>query len=632
MSMNELLMNYIFWLGICSLLVICFEILWPAREQKLVRKWLWSDYIHLIFNGHIFGLLLYGISSHHILPYLDVFLAERGLKELLYFNAVEVWGWGLFVQSLIALVTLDFLQWLVHNTLHRIDFLWAIHKVHHSVKDGEMDWIVSFRFSWIEPMIYKSAMYIPAMWFGFAPEALFFHAVFGTFIGHLNHANLTWDYGPLRYVFNSPRMHLYHHAYDAPAHGQNFGITLSCWDWIFGTHYLPGEPCPKIGFSGVEDLPNDFFGQLVWPLPQWVNGLRKGTSPLTSVLGLFVLGGLYGASLPAKPKTPMFNEPMASSQPTVQSSVTWYASSPEDFVKAVSNFGTEAKAEGWEQSQYSISAKELASALAAPNLTILDVRSGDDYKERFAAGHIPSAQLVTRSDYSGGLIPGVSLSRDRLEQLLRSKGAQVGDEIIIMGDGGPEPYRLWWTLLQVGGVQARVLNGGLAAWKYMGETMAAGAGQESKVGHLKLQSGVGENLMLKDLNERRAQYSNLQYLDTRSVDEFTGKKQHKKSTRAGRIPSAKSFVWTDAFKLINGSNTYDGIPVLKSIKELKALMKSSGIIWDQPLVTYCESGTRSAAVYFALIQAGFKTDRLWNYDGSWAEYSRSTEEIETGEP
>ena len=61
-------------------------------------------------------------------------------------------------------------------------------------------------------------------------------------------------------------------------------------------------------------------------------------------------------------------------------------------------------------------------------------------------------------------------------------------------------------------------------------------------------------------------------------------------------------------------------------------MKSNGIIWDQPLVTYCQSGTRSAAVYFALIQAGFKTEKLWNYDGSWAEYSRSSEEIETGEP
>ena len=65
------------------------------------------------------------------------------------------------------------------------------------------------------------------MYLGFAPQALFFHAIIGTLIGHLNHANLTWDYGIFRYVLNSPRMHLYHHAYDAPRTGQNFGIIFS---------------------------------------------------------------------------------------------------------------------------------------------------------------------------------------------------------------------------------------------------------------------------------------------------------------------------------------------------------------------------------------------------------------------
>ena len=625
MSANDLLTNYIFWLIAFSVLVTVFEVIWPAREQKIARKWLWSDYVHLAFNGHLFGLLLYGIATYHVLPHIDGFLAENGLKEVLYFGAVESWGWGLVLQSFVALVVLDFVQWLVHNTLHRVDFLWEIHKVHHSVKEGEMDWIVSFRFSWIEPVIYKSVMYIPAMWFGFAPEALFFHAVFGTLIGHLNHANLTWDYGPLRYVFNSPRMHLYHHAYDAPAHGQNFGITLSCWDWIFGTHHLPDEPCPKIGFPGVNDLPNDFFGQLVWPLPHFVKGFGKGTRPLTSILGIVVLAGLYGASLPAKPKTPMFNEPMASSQPTGQSQVSWRAESAEDFAKAVGLFGSEAKAEGWLQSQYAISAKELASALGAPKLIILDVRAGDDYKDRFAAGHIPSAQLVTRSDYSGGSIPGMSFGKEALQKMLQAKGAQVGGEIVITGDGGPEPYRLWWTLLQVGGVKARVLNGGLAAWKHIGEAIAAGDGQQVTAGNIELKGGNAQNLVLADLKEIQNQHANLQYLDTRSVDEFTGKMQHKKSTRAGRIPGAKHLLWTEALKLVNGD-----VPVLKSVSELKDLMNTSGIQWDQPLITYCQSGTRSAAVYYGLIQAGYKADQLWNYDGSWAEYSRSTEKLETG--
>jgi 3-mercaptopyruvate sulfurtransferase SseA len=43
---------------------------------------------------------------------------------------------------------------------------------------------------------------------------------------------------------------------------------------------------------------------------------------------------------------------------------------------------------------------------------------------------------------------------------------------------------------------------------------------------------------------------------------------------------------------------------------------------ETPVVTYCQSGTRSSAVYFALVQLGFDAEDMLNYDGSWAEYSR----------
>ena len=35
-------------------------------------------------------------------------------------------------------------------------------------------------------------------------------------------------------------------------------------------------------------------------------------------------------------------------------------------------------------------------------------------------------------------------------------------------DGGPEPYRLWWTLKMVLGFETRLLDGGLQAWKAAG--------------------------------------------------------------------------------------------------------------------------------------------------------------------
>jgi sterol desaturase/sphingolipid hydroxylase (fatty acid hydroxylase superfamily) len=128
-----------------------------------------------------------------------------------------------------------------------------------------MDWIVSFRFHWAEAVIYKAIQYLPLALLGFAGEALLFHAVLGTVVGHLNHANLDWGYGRWRYVLNSPRMHLWHHDADA-SRATNFGIIFSAWDWLFGTARLPDRPPRRLGFDGQDALPEGFARRSLWPL------------------------------------------------------------------------------------------------------------------------------------------------------------------------------------------------------------------------------------------------------------------------------------------------------------------------------------------------------------------------------
>src|SRR5438309_398555 len=74
---------------------------------------------------------------------------------------------------------------------------------------------VSFRLHWLELVGYRSLLYLPLAFFGFSPVAALVHAIFGTLIGHLNHANL--DFGPRwwRWLLNSPRMHIWHHDHAA---------------------------------------------------------------------------------------------------------------------------------------------------------------------------------------------------------------------------------------------------------------------------------------------------------------------------------------------------------------------------------------------------------------------------------
>jgi len=103
---------------------------------------------------------------------------------------------------------------------------------------------------------------------GFGLDDFFILHLVTILIGHLNHANVKITYGPLKYVLNNPVMHLWHHAKELPAgsHGVNYGISLSLWDYLFGTAYIPNQnPNERLGFENQEIFPKTFFQQLTHP-------------------------------------------------------------------------------------------------------------------------------------------------------------------------------------------------------------------------------------------------------------------------------------------------------------------------------------------------------------------------------
>ncbi|MCX6140451.1 MAG: sterol desaturase family protein, partial [Candidatus Kapabacteria bacterium] len=160
----------------------------------------------------------------------------------------------------------DFIPCNVHRLLHASPRLWEFHKVHHSVE--QMGFAAHLRYHWMETIVYRTIEYLPLAFFGFGLTDFFLVHIFALAVGHLNHANFELPIGPLRYVFNSPQMHIWHHAKDLPAGRKsvNYGITLSIWDWMFGEAYMPesGRDIP-LGFEGVESYPHSFWSQLVAP-------------------------------------------------------------------------------------------------------------------------------------------------------------------------------------------------------------------------------------------------------------------------------------------------------------------------------------------------------------------------------
>lgn len=260
--------NYFYWLLGLSLLVFALEIIIPWRKkQPIFRRGFWLDAFYMIFNFFLFSLIGYNALSNVGVELFNDFLGLFGIDNLV---AIEVQDFPVWAQLLIMFVIADFIQWNVHRMLHRVPWLWKFHQVHHSVK--EMGFAAQFRFHFVETLVYKSAQYIPLAMIGFGIEQFFVVHMFSVFIGHLNHANLDWSYGPLGYVLNNPRMHIWHHAKALPPehkYGMNFGLSLSIWDYLFGTAYVPksGKDI-EIGFDGDERFPHDFTGQLTYPFKE----------------------------------------------------------------------------------------------------------------------------------------------------------------------------------------------------------------------------------------------------------------------------------------------------------------------------------------------------------------------------
>ncbi|MCB9524244.1 MAG: sterol desaturase family protein [Myxococcales bacterium] len=619
----DLLSAYLYPIGLAlfSVVVAAAERRWPWRkEQVALRRYLWSDLIHLVFNGHFLGAVLAGLAANFVLPHIDAWLGQAGLMDTVYRNAAS--QWPLWVQIPVALVVVDFIQWSVHNLLHRVAFFWEFHKGHHSVKDGEMDWIVSFRFQWTEVVVYKTVLYLPLVWFGFGYEAIMFHALFGTLIGHLNHANLDLGHTWLRYIFNSPRMHLWHHDYDRDGTNTvNFGIIFSTWDWLFGTAYMPEHTPRALGFPGVETYPNDFFGLMAWPVSHWLGEGKRAATVGASVVGVLLVGGGYWAALPRalEARTPMMGEAAATSQPmtVAPAGADAYAASPEAATAALEAFGSEAKAAGYAHPEAMVSAAELAKALGSPRLVVLDVRP----TARFEQGHIPGAVPIDRPDYSGGDIPGMSRPVAELQAALRARGVRQDAVVVLYGDGGPEPIRLWWTLRHIAGYEARVLDGNLRAWLNGGHGLAAGPGKAPSPGDVTLAGPSAPTPQRWQALQAFA--ADAVKLDTRSRAEFAGAEQRKNAAKKGRIPGSKHLEWFGVLRTEQDQR-------LKPVNELRALFTGLGITPGQTKVlSYCQSGTRSAAIAFALHQLGADPATALNYDGSWAEYSRLDLPVET---
>ena len=96
----------------------------------------------------------------------------------------------------------DFLQW--DADCHANEWLWRFQ----IIIPSRMGVAAHFRYHWMENV--RMSLTCRSGFVCRCGSQMVL--VWGTVDGHLNHANIRLDWGPLRYLFNSPTLHLLHHS------------------------------------------------------------------------------------------------------------------------------------------------------------------------------------------------------------------------------------------------------------------------------------------------------------------------------------------------------------------------------------------------------------------------------------
>ncbi|WP_053083326.1 rhodanese-like domain-containing protein [Clostridium cylindrosporum] len=262
-----------------------------------------------------------------------------------------------------------------------------------------------------------------------------------------------------------------------------------------------------------------------------------------------------------------------------------------------------------------------------------------DPKKSLIPGNISASPIegtftVWRSDYTGkgskeAISPEVSgyrKSKEEIENLLSKAGATEKSKIVIYSaDKHHDAARLYWQIKTLGHSDVRFLDGGLNAWVGAGYPTGKGRklADESKKTEYKAPSYNIDNFdaNINKVTEALNNPNEWVVIDTRSKDEFDGKTtpSSKGAFGTGRIRGTINIDWS---KAVNKEDT-----TIKSMDELKAIYGDK--IKGKKVIAFCQSGVRSAFTYMILTNVLGAKD-VYNYDGSWIEWSYVASEASKG--
>ena len=272
----------------------------PVRPKALIRalfpkrillgETTRADLVLMAFNtlaaGALFGwaMLSFSFVGGSVTSALNSVLGERAASDLPSGLLIAVMTGALYLAY-------EFAYWFYHYLSHRIPFLWAFHRVHHTAE--ALTPLTNFRVHPIDSLVFGNAVALVTglvggvlVWAFGRPVNPFevngMNLILLTFmfwLVHLQHSHIWIAFrGPMGRLIMSPAHHQLHHSENPEHFGRNFGSCLSLWDWMFGTLLMPEKTRPPLVFGAAHEgeKPHSLKESLLTPFADSVLGVDMG--------------------------------------------------------------------------------------------------------------------------------------------------------------------------------------------------------------------------------------------------------------------------------------------------------------------------------------------------------------------
>ena len=244
-----------------AVIIATFAVMLIAETVSPLRRTVEPKLRRVVRNLTIGGIAL------AITPWLQALLLHPAAAWIArrHVGLLQLVQWPPWVETLVAVVLLDYTLWWWHWANHRVPFFWRFHLVHHI--DHDLDASTALRFHFGELALSVPVRALQMIVIGVEPHALWLWQtiVFASILFH--HSNLRLPAALERVlvrVIVTPRMHGIHHSDRLSETDSNWSNLLSAWDYLHGTMRLDvAQPEITIGVPAYADPAGVTIGKML---------------------------------------------------------------------------------------------------------------------------------------------------------------------------------------------------------------------------------------------------------------------------------------------------------------------------------------------------------------------------------